>query len=486
MLDLSKLPTQPYAHQLDELRKSAMCPFWGLFWTMGTGKTFAAILHAVALLDAGKIDAGLVIAPKGVYRNWSDVELPKHLPDVMRHVAYWTPQPRVAERESIAKAMCRGNGFTWLVMNVEALSTKKGAAAAERFLRLHRSIVIVDEATCVKNPKAARTKALLGLRSLAPYRRILTGTPITKSPLDLFAPCLFLSPDALGSRSFYAFRARFAEMEPQRIERWDADKQKRVVRTVQKVTGYKNLDDLTRILSLFSSRVMKEDCVDLPEKVYERRTVEMTREQSALYAEMQEKARATLGGEVRVEAPIAIAQILRLHQIACGFVGGDVEQSIPSRREEELLAVLGETAGKAIVWATYTHNVESIARAIAKEHGPESVVTYYGATPEDERPRNVERFQHDDRVRFFVGQPRTGGYGLTLTAASTVVYYSNSYDLEVRLQSEDRAHRIGQRNPVTYVDLVTPGTVDERIIESLRAKRSLASQVMGDGWKEWI
>ena len=151
-----------------------------------------------------------------------------------------------------------------------------------------------------------------------------------------------------------------------------------------------------------------------------------------------------------------------------------------------MLNILNETSGKVLIWANYRHDIENIAREISKIHGPESVATFYGDTPNEERQQIIDDFQNGEDLRYFIGNPKTGGYGLTLTKSHTVIYYSNSYDLEVRLQSEDRVHRIGQTSKVTYVDLVTEGTVDEKIVQSLRNKINIATQVMGEDIKQWL
>ena len=153
----------------------------------------------------------------------------------------------------------------------------------------------------------------------------------------------------------------------------------------------------------------------------------------------------------------------------------------------ELLNICDEVQGKAIIWATWSHDIEAIKKALSEQYGEESVACYFGETHQDERQAIVEKFQDtESKLRFFVGQPKTGGYGLTLTAANTMIYFSNSYDLEIRLQSEDRAHRIGQTKSVTYVDLVSPKTIDEVILKALRNKINLAGMVLGEEVKEWL
>jgi SNF2 family DNA or RNA helicase len=477
-----------YAHQRDALEVSKDCEAFALFLDMGLGKSRVAIDTAAHLYEQGKIDAALVIAPKGVYRNWSTVEIPKHWEGTAR-VVTWSAVPSRKERAALEVAARAGGPFTWLAMNVEALSTERGEAFARRFLEARSALLVVDEATTIKNPGAARTKALLRLRHLAPYRRILTGTPITKSPLDLYAPCLFLDPEVLGVASWFAMRGRYCELKTESIRLWDPVKKVPKFRKVQRVVGFRRMDELQERIERHSYRATKEKCLDLPPKVYLRREVELEPEQARIYAAMRDQARAALGAPgFEVKAPLVIARILRLHQIACGHLprpDGTTER-IATARLDALLEALEETDGKAIIWASYTADVHAIAETLRKAYGSREVVIYAGETLDAARPKLVEAFQSPGGPRFFVGQPRTGGYGLTLTAARTVVYYSNTFDLEVRLQSEDRAHRIGQTGSVSYLDLVTPGTVDEQILDALRGKRTLADLVLGETWREWI
>jgi SNF2 family DNA or RNA helicase len=253
--------------------------------------------------------------------------------------------------------------------------------------------------------------------------------------------------------------------------------------------GFQNLTELNRLLLPFSYRVRKEDCLDLPDKVYIKREVELTKEQQKLYSDLKSHAIAFVEQKGMITASTILTQILRLQQVCSGFAkleDGSIV-TVDTQKPKELLAVLEETDGKVIIWANFTHDILSIRTAIAAEYGPETVETFYGATKGEERQDIVEKFQDPAHpLRFFVGQPRTGGYGLTLTEAKTVIYYSNGYDLEVRLQSEDRAHRIGQTNKVTYIDIITKGTIDEKILQALRNKINISSLVMAEGYKEWI
>jgi SNF2 family DNA or RNA helicase len=296
--------------------------------------------------------------------------------------------------------------------------------------------------------------------------------------MDLYQQCAFLSDDCLETHSFYAFQARYAVV----IERQLAS------HSFKQVVGYRHLDELKGKLDKFAFRVKKEECLDLPDKVYTRRDVELTDEQRKAYDQMKFMALAQIDGEL-MSTNNALTQLMRLHQIVCGHGKFDDGQEfdLPSNRITELMGCLSETNSKVIIWANYRKDIEKIKHAIQKEYGMTSVATYFGDTEAEERQNIVTRFQDpDDDLRFFVGNPRTGGYGLTLTAATVVIYYSNSFDLEVRLQSEDRAHRIGQTSKVTYIDLITPDTVDEHIVKALRNKINIASEVLGEDLKDWL
>jgi len=296
--------------------------------------------------------------------------------------------------------------------------------------------------------------------------------------MDLYQQCAFLSPNCLNAASYYSFQARYAVV----IERSVA------THSFKQVVGYRRLDELKEKLDRFSFRVTKEECLDLPDKLYVKREVDLTDEQKRAYLQMKSMALSQFKEGV-TSTVNALTQLMRLHQIVCGHVkldNGEVIE-LPNNRIDELLSVVEETDGKIIIWANYRHDIEAIKLALSKEYGMNSVGMYYGDTDDDERKRVLEEFQKpNSEMRFFVGNPSTGGYGLTLTAAHTMVYYSNSFDLEKRLQSEDRAHRIGQTKNVTYIDLIAVGTVDEKIVKALRDKIDIATQVMGEDFKQWL
>lgn len=470
---------KPFLHQQAYLTR-----FWNkrvaaLFSEMGTGKSFMLINNIAMLYDRGNINGVLIIAPKGVYRNWYDTEIPKHMPDhVVYRMALWSPTPKKAEKQALDKLFEVSEDLKILVMNVEALSTDKGVKFASRYLLCHDAFMAIDESTTIKTHTAARAKNASKVGIAARYRRIMTGSPVTKSPMDLYQQCAFLSDECLGHSSYYTFQARYAIVQERSL----------ATHTFKQITGYRHLDELKEKLDRFSFRVTKDECLDLPAKLYTKREVDLTDEQIKAYNQMKTLALAEFDQGL-VSTANALTQIMRLHQIVCGHVRLDdgTVVELPNNRIKELMNILEESDGKVIIWASYRHAIAQIRDALVAEYGEQAVGMYFGDTDGEERKRVVEEFQNPDSpMRFFVGNPSTGGYGITLTAANLMIYYSNSFDLEKRLQSEDRAHRIGQTKNVTYIDLIAPKTVDEKIVKALRNKIDIATTVMGEELKEWL
>ena len=476
-----KFKTEPYEHQKDALRKCWNKESFAIFAEMGTGKTKIALDNACILYNKGKIDRLLVVAPKGTYMNWVDQEISTHIPDyIEKEVLAWKPSTS-AKYQAELKSIRAINDFRLkiFVMNVESLSTVKGLKQAGLFL-IGKSMMIIDESTTIKNPQAKRTKNILALAKESKYRRILTGSPVTQSPMDLWAQMDFLDPEILGQSSFYAFRTKYAVM----ITATAAGG----THKYQKIVKFRNLKNLGEKVSPHSYRILKKDCLDLPEKSFVKREIELSDEQKKAYAEMKSNATTILKGQSATALNV-LTQLIKLHQITCGHMKTDDGEIINLRnsRLDELMQILGETTGKVIIWANYVHDIRNIERAIKDEYGQDSYCTYYGATKSEDRQNCIKKFQEPSNpVRFFIGNTQTGGYGITLTEASTVIYYSNNYDLEKRIQSEDRAHRIGQTKPVTYVDIIAEETVDNKIVKALRKKVNIASEVMGEELKAWI
>ena len=474
-----KFKTPPYAHQLKALEMSWNKEVFAYFMEMGTGKLKVLLDNVAMLFDKGKINSVLIVAPKGVYKNWYDSEIPAHLADhIDRNVVLW--KALITKEQKLKCDSLFEQDFTKLqifIMNVEALSTKKGLDFARQFLNVRRALFAVDESTTIKNPSAKRTKNILGLSKLAKYRRILTGSPVTKSPLDLYTQCHFLDSFLLDHNSYYSFRSRYALMRTANFNG----------RSVQVVVGYHNLAELSEKLKPFSYRVLKDDCLDLPPKTFMKRVIQLTPEQKRVYQQMKTSALAFLNGKM-VTTMNVITQLMRLQQITCGHFKADDGsiQNIKNNRITELMDVLEEVEGKAIIWAHWRHDIDTIVKSIEEQY-PGSVVTYYGDTSIEDRQKAIKKIQDpESKVRFLVGTTQTAGYGITLTGASTMIYYSNGYDLEKRQQSEARIDRIGQEKPMTYIDIIAEDTVDEKIVKSLRKKVNIATEIMGEKLKAWI
>ena len=474
-----KFKTKPYAHQITALEKSWNKAAFAYFMEMGTGKSKVLIDNIAMLYDKGKINGALIVAPKGVYQNWFDLEIPNHMPThVEKKMVLWKSTVSQSQKLLLDSLFESEVDLHILVMNVEAFSTKKGLEFAHKFMSCHETLMAIDESTTIKNPDAIRTKSIVSLGREAKYRRILTGSPVTKSPLDLYKQCEFLGEGLLDYTSYYAFKSRYAVLKTANFGG----------RSVQIVIGYRNLGELSEKLEPFSFRILKEDCLDLPNYTYTKRIIQLSPEQKKIYESMKQLALAQMDGKLMTTAT-ALVQLMRLHQITCGHFKSDdgIVQEIKNERLDALMEILDEVENKAVIWAHYKHDIESIVKAISKKYGPDSFVTYYGDTPSDERQNNIKLMQdQNSKVRFLIGTPQTGGYGITLTAANVMIYYSNGYDLEKRTQSEARINRAGQTRKMTYIDIIAEGTVDEKIVKALRKKVDIASKVMGEELKDWI
>ena len=474
-----KFKTKPYAHQLDALEASWDKENFAYFMEMGTGKSKVLLDNAAILYDKGHINGLLLIAPKGVYKNWYDSEIPTHLPDhIEKKVVLWKTSDKSRKQMSLLNTLFdTGTDLHILIMNVESFSKGAGLQFAQKFLSCHKAMIAIDESTTIKTPTSNRTKSILKLRQDAKYRRILTGSPVTKSPLDLFSQCLFLDPWLLNHQSYYTFKARYAVTKKIEVQG----------RRIEIVVGYRNLSELSEKIKPFSKRILKEDCLDLPAKSFIKHTVELTKEQNKVYEQMKKEAIAFLDGKMQSTATV-MTQLMRLHQITCGHFTADdgTIKDLPCSRLTELMSILENVEGKTIIWSHYTHDVKRIIEKIKEVYGDESVVDYFGETDQENRSKNIKRFQTDDKCRFFVGTTHTGGYGITLTAGSTMIYFSNGYDLEKRQQSEARIDRIGQTKKMTYIDIMAQDTIDEHIVKALRNKVNIANTIMGEGYKEWI
>ena len=477
-----KYKLKPFDHQIDALEYGWDRPEFALFMEMGTGKSKVLIDNMAMLYLEGQINFALVIAPKGVYRNWVAKEIPEHMSDdIPYRVIRWVSGPNKKQQEEMRSVKDKFDGLTIFVMNVEAYSSLKGQKAGQWMAGAlgARGMIAIDESTTIKNHKAKRTKSLMKIAAGFKYRRLLTGSPITKSPMDIYSQCEFLRPGLLGFESYYAFQGRYAVVQRRKMGQ----------AAFQQIVGFRNLDELTRRIDMFSFRVLKKDCLDLPDKIYTARYVGMTPDQFQMYEQIRRHAMVLLDSGEMSTAPAVITQMLRLQQIMSGHLKTDDGDMLyfPSKRMDALEEIINEHDGKAIIWSRFRYDIQQITETLNKKFGQGCAVSYYGDTSDDDRAAAVLNFQNPSHpLKFFVGNPATAGYGLTLTEANLVVYYANDFNLETRIQSEDRAHRIGQKNNVTYIDLICEGSIDERIVKALRAKIDIGAKVLGEDAREWL
>jgi len=467
--------TKPYEHQKNALNQSAEKVQWAYFMEMGTGKTKVTIDNLAYLFFKRQVTAALIIAPKSVYLNWEN-EIETHMPEVLKYKIYKWNIDKPKDYFELEKF----KDLKIFLINVEALSTKRGFDACKEYLvKNTQNFVALDESTTIKNRSAKRTKNILGLQKLSQVRRILTGSPVTKSPLDLYTQCQFLSPELLGFSSYLAFRNRYAEMTDIPVGSG---------RYISVPKYYKRLEELETKLKQFATRIRKDECLDLKPKVRQKRYIELDGEGKKIYEKLRTNALAIVEDST-ISFSNKLTEIIKLHQVCNGFTKND-DGEIMTLHKSKLNAldeILEETDGKVIIWANYIYNIKEIIDFLEKKYGKEAVVSIYGAVDVQTRKEAVRRIQEDDQTRFLVGNPTTGGFGLTLTAVNTVIYYSNNYNLEVRKQSEDRAHRMGQKGTVVYIDIVARNTLDEAIMKSLTSKGQIAAKTLGEeDLRDWL
>ena len=484
--------TEPFPHQREIFEATHDLEAHALFLEMGTGKTKILIDTAAALWFRNEINAVLVLAPKAVAPNWVNDELPTHMPELPYRAFLWDTAKAGNKgfQAELKKFFEDESGeLRVLVMSYDALMTerrkgaakglKKGKEAAQLMLKEHKALLILDESARIKSPDAKRTKRVMAAAPHAKYRRIATGTPVTNSPFDVYTQLKFLDPQVwakLGCSTFAAFKAMFGV--------WIEHVRKDNGQKFQQLVDYQNIGLLHKEVDRLGSRMLKEDVLDLPEKVYSKREFDMSPAQRKLYDELKKEFMVWLDSGELITAPLAITRMLRLQQITSGYCptdDGGMVMIEPNPRLTCLGDVLEDVPHQAIIWAKFHQDIDEICGLI----GEDNCVAYDGRTTQDEREERRNKFLGGE-VQFFVANPAAAGEGLTFTNAKTVIYYNTSFKLADRLQSEDRAHRIGQDRSVQYIDIIASGTIDRHIVAALRRKNNLAAQVTGDQIKEWI
>jgi SNF2 family DNA or RNA helicase len=448
-----------YKHQEDIFQRSKDAEYYALFCEPGTGKTRIVIRTLEHQFTKGMISGAVIVTTKGIVGNWVYGELPKHSEDP--YAAYlWTGthKPEIFKTALVTDRLC------YFICNIDSLLSDSQMRRIEEFAKVHKKFAfVIDESTTVKNIKAARTKRALNIAKYAKTRRIMSGTPIVQSPLDVFSQCEILKRGLLGHKSIYSFKGQYAVVKPMRFG----------IRSFDKIVGFRDLDKLTAMLQSFGSIVKKEDCLDLPPKIYQTIYVPLSNEQLHAYEELKEKAVLYLQGN-EVTAVNALAMIVRLLQICCGQlkIGEGRYISIENNRLAALRDLIDESPNKVIVWTSFTNTANDIMKLLGDE-----AIHLSSDLNVAEREDVLNEFRGGS-PKVLVANPASAGHGITLVEASTVIYYSNSYNLEHRLQSEDRTHRIGQTKPVLYIDLVAPDTIEGAVLEALKNKKAIADEVI--------
>lgn len=475
--------TQPFAHQHQGFLLGREHKAFAYFHEQGCGKTKVVLDNFAYLWEKNEVDVLIVIAPNGVHSNWLINEVPAHLPDRIPAQCYTysaSMRPKaLSELTQIAgAASSTARPCIIAAFNVEGFVSRKAQHILDAFLANHRCMMVVDESNSIQNPSAERTKYIVKAGRKSRYRRIACGTPITRGVENLFSQFKFLDPMILGHENYYTFRAQYCIM--------GGFEQRQIV-------GYRHIKELADIVDGHSHRVLKKDCLDLPDKLYKKHFFEMTPAQVVAYDTVRKSALEDLeevfgtehGRELAKE--IAITRLIRLQQITCGWVPFSADQAPvalagPNPRLQALLTLLEDAEGKGIIWVTASSSRADIS-LIASHLSRGKLggfVEYHGGIPDKEREYAIEQFQNNPAVRWFLAS-KAAAVGLTLTAACQSFYYNNNFDLRIRLQSEDRNHRIGseQHDKILYTDIYTTG-IDKKIVTSLRNKKSLADLITKD------
>jgi SNF2 family DNA or RNA helicase len=466
----------PYDHQRNEFESTREFQYFAHFWEMGLGKSKIVIDTIQWLFLQGKIDSVIITAEKGYYLNWMIDEFPKHFPDDLPiRLRAYSAATNTKERKLIEEIKFPKEGFLDVILiNIESLSGTAiaGSLYAEEFVERHEStMMVIDESTTIKNPQAARTKQAIRVGKRCAYRRILTGTPITQSPIDLFSQCEFLKKGLLGFASYTSFRNFYSVTQPLYMGS----------RVIHQVVGYRELDDLSRRLQPFSSRLLKADCLTLPEKIYSSVYVEPTRQQR-VYMDALKNEAMIMAGQGLVTVQNALTLLTKALQIAGGHIKDDEGNvsRVTSDKPQTLSRLIESIPDdkKIIVWGYFHEDMQIIQEAL-KEICP--VFEMSGrVTGSEERSAAVDQFRKHDGKCVFLGSPRVAGKSLTLNEAEYVVYYSNGFNLEHRLQSEDRNHRIGQNSAVNYYDLICLDTPDVKVVHALKNKEMISKEVLNN------
>jgi len=470
---------KPFKHQAECLKLSWERKGFAILLEQGLGKTKVCLDTAELLFKAHRIEAMLVVAPNGVHFNWSRNQVPLHLDCPYLMVEYSAGKVKTNRFEDQTYALLaptlKQRRLRLLIINVEAYSSP--GAAADLSLKLldkFPTLMVVDESTRIKTPRAQRTKRIIALGRHAKFKRILTGTPVTQSPFDVYSQFQFLDPTLLSFYSYTAFKHNYGRWEKKFTRKGEKSWE------YEELISYIHLDDLRQRLAPHYYRREKAECLDLPAKVYKVMGVDLSPQQRRLYQRVLADGVLEFD-DFRLLTPLQITRLLRCQQITGGFLPteepGTVKPLPENPKLDLLLELIEDHPGKTIIWARFRAEIMAIVSKLKETYGHDLVVEYHGGVPSNKRPEMIKRFQ-EGGARFLVGQ-QASGVGIDLYAAETVFYFSNDFSYEHRYQSEDRCHRVGLKHPVLYIDLIANDTVDERVRWVHERARKSAEAVLG-------
>jgi len=448
---------QPYEHQVRAFEFCRRLDHSALLMEQGTGKTLVAIALLGHWWKTEGLQRALIVAPKSVMPEWERQF--EELADFPYQLVLLTGS--LEERKDILKNWSEGLGIQVAVVNYEATWRM-----IEELKDWGPQIVIADESQKIKNIKAQQTKAVTALGKTAKHRLILTGTPVTQSPLDFFSQYKFLDPRIFGT-SFTKFRSRYALMGGY---------------GGYQIVGYRNLEELAAKAHSIAFRVTKKECLDLPETINQFVYADLEAEAKKLYQTLSKEAIIKFSETEQVTAPIVLTELLRLQQITGGFIPtneNSYKQVSQAKLQvaKELLEEMKEANKKVVIFARFVPEVEALAK-IVQDLGMRAFALT-GKTPIEARQQALKDFQLGD-LQVFITQIATGGVGITLTAADTAIFYSTDFSLANYEQAKARLHRIGQKNPVVYIHIMAKGTIDEEVMRRLAAKQDLANLVVDE------
>lgn len=451
-----KFKTEPYAHQVRAFEKLKDLTNASLLMEMGTGKSKVLSDLIGYKWSKGQIDAAIILSPKGVHNQWVEEQLPTHM--AIPFAAWAWEKGKKAEAD--LTIVRQSSDLQVLTFNIDAIKTDSAYKLIVDFIRQHRGRVLmaIDEVHLCKNPSALRTKKAYELGGMCDYRAMLTGSPIVKNIADVFGEYRFLDGRIIGAKYFTTFRNEYCETRNNGFG--------------IEIVGAKNLEKLYSKIDPVTFRATKEE-LDLPPKMYDEYVFDLSNEQKKRYKEIKTLFMTQTTDDKFLTVSNAASALVRLQQISCGYLPTEEGDFIdlPNPRLEALQNILEQNPGKAIIWARFTKDIDTIHKALGKRS-----VIYYGDTSPTEREEAVRKFlDTNSGVDYFIGNPAAAGVGLNLQGVcTTAIYYSQSFNAVERFQSEDRIHRIGTKGTCTYIDLIARGTVDKKIATNLKAKKSLA------------